>query len=81
MGTHNLSEQSNTAVLFLTETKGNNYFELLMNRPLVAEDTERSKPWHVLDTDEKLSLRVIHPVYPDKEIIVISGQQIVTEES
>ncbi len=80
MGTHTLSEQSNTAVLFLTETKGNNYFELLMNRPLVADDTERSKPWHVLDTDEKLSLRVIHPVYPDKEIIVISGQQIVTEE-
>jgi hypothetical protein len=70
-GTHNLSEQSNTAVLFLTETKGNNYFDLLMNN---------TKPWHVVNTDEKLSLRVNHPVYPDKEIIVISGQQVVTEE-
>lgn len=70
-GRHNLSEQSNTAVLFLTETKGNNYFELLMNN---------TKPWDVVNTDEKLSLRVNHPVYPDKEIIVISGQQVVTEE-
>jgi len=78
--TLNLSEQCNTAVLFLTETKGNNYFELLMNRNVDADDNKRSNPWHVLDTDEKHSLRVNHPLYPDKEIIVISGQQVVTEE-
>lgn len=79
-GTHNRADSSKTAVLFLTETTGNNYFELLRDRNIHADNNGQSKRWSILNTDEQHSLRINHAAFPDKEIIMISGQQVVTEE-
>ena len=79
-GAHNPADSCTTGVLFLTETTGNNYFELLENRKIPADNNGQTKIWSVLNTDEQHSLRINHAAFPDKEIILISGQQVVTEE-
>ena len=79
-GPHNPADQGKTAVLFLTETTGNNYFELLRGRKIHADNNGQSEAWTAHNTDEQGSLRINHGAFPDKEIILISGQQVVTEE-
>lgn len=79
-GAYNPAECGTTGILFLTETTGNNYFELLAKRNIHADNNEQSKNWSILNTDEQRSLRINHAAFPDKEIIILSGQQVVAEE-
>lgn len=75
-----LADSGITGVLFLTETTGNNYFELLENKNTHADNNEQAKAWSVINTAEQSSLRINHAAFPDKEIIIVSGQQVVTKE-
>lgn len=69
-----------SAVIFLTETADSNYFSVLKNEKNRTDSSTQPKTWHVVDTGERPSLRIKHSNFPEKELIVVSGQQVVTLE-
>jgi len=73
-------DEPSAAVLFLTETAGNQYFKRLKDGKLQPDSRTQEKNWLPSNTDEPVSLRLTHVTYPGKELFLISGQQIVTSE-
>lgn len=69
-----------SAALFLTEAADSHYFSVLKNQDNRAESFTRQGNWQVSDTDERLSLWIKHDAFPEKELLIISGQQVVTLE-
>ncbi len=79
-GAQNRTETNDSAVLFLTETAGNHYFELLMNGEIHPDSEKQAKNWQTSTTEESVSLRLVHSAHPQKELFIVSGQQVVTSE-
>ncbi len=73
---------SRDGLIFLTETRGNDYFSLLKGQgspspvPLSVNST-----WQVTSTGETSSLLITHRDFPGQRVFILAGRQMVTQEN
>jgi hypothetical protein len=68
-------------MLFLTERASENWFQHVVTKIKAGRGCNNpAHRWNITLTGEALSLRVHHSDFPEKEICLIAGRQIVTAE-